>query len=100
YANQLVLLPHGVLARSLSTVIFPRMARQFATGQTANLRRTLVDGLGPLVFLVLPATIVLIAFRTSIVQVLFQYGSFDADSTALVATGVALLGIGLLGRAL
>ena len=100
YANQLVLLPHGVLAMSLSTVIFPRMAREFATGQTANLRRTLVDGLGPLVFLVLPATIVLIAFRTSIVQVLFQYGSFDADSTALVATGVALLGIGLLGRAL
>lgn len=76
YAQHLVLLPHGILAMSLSTVIFPRMARQFKLGKVDELRQTLVDGVGPLLFLVLPATVVLLVFRTSIVQLVFQFGSF------------------------
>lgn len=100
YANALVLLPHGILAMSLSTVIFPRLARQFARGERAEMRRMLMDGLRPLLFLVLPVTVVMLAFRTSIVQVLFQYGSFGAESTDLVALAVALFSLGLLARSL
>jgi putative peptidoglycan lipid II flippase len=100
YAQHLVLLPHGILAMSLSTVIFPRMAREFATGDVDALRRTLANGLGPLVFLTLPAAICLFVFRTSIVQVVFQYGSFSAESTALVAEAVGFFAVGLLARAL
>lgn len=100
YANHLVLLPHGVLAMSLSTVIFPRMARQFKLGRLGELRQTLIGGVGPLVFLVLPATILLVVFRTSIVQVVFQYGSFTPESTRLVSEAVALFSLGLLARSL
>lgn len=100
YAQHLVLLPHGILAMSLSTVIFPRMARQFKLGKVDELRQTLVDGVGPLLFLVLPATVVLLVFRTSIVQLVFQFGSFTPESTDLVAEAVALFAIGLLARSL
>jgi putative peptidoglycan lipid II flippase len=100
YAQQLVMLPLGILAMSLSTVIFPRMSRQFATGRIGGLRRTLVAGLGPLIFLTIPATIVLIVFRTSIVHVLFQYGSFSSESTELVAEAVGLFALSLLARSL
>lgn len=100
YAQHLVLLPHGILAMSLSTVIFPRMTRQFTLGKLDDLRRTLVNGVGPLIFLVLPATIWLFVFRTSIVQLVFQFGSFTPESTRLVAEAVGFFALGLLARSL
>ena len=98
YAQQLVLLPHGLLAMSLSTVIFPMMARQYELGRLRDLQRTLSRALGPLIFLTLPAVVGLIAFRVSIVQVLFQFGSFSPESTVLVAEAVGYFALGLLAR--
>lgn len=100
YAQHLVLLPHGILAMSLSTVIFPRMARAYATGNVDELRRTLANGLGPLMFLTLPAAICLLIYRESIVQLVLEYGSFSAESARLVASAVGFFAIGLLARAL
>lgn len=100
YAQHLILLPHGILAMSLSTVIFPRMARQFELGKIDGLRQTLHQALGPLVFLTVPAAVGLFAFRVSIVQVVLQYGSFTAESTALVAEAMGYFALGLLARAL
>lgn len=97
YAYQVFTLPYGVLALSLSTVIFPLMARQFAAGRLSEMTQTLSRALAPLIFLSVPAAIGLFCFRTSIVQVLFQVGSFDARSTELVATGLAYFSLGLLG---
>ena len=100
YGRILVMLPHGILALSLATVIFPRMARQFELERIGELRQTLLRALGPVLFLSIPATILLIAFRVSLVQLVFQYGSFDAESTALVAEAVGYFAIGLVARAL
>jgi putative peptidoglycan lipid II flippase len=100
YAQHLVLLPHGILAMSLSTVIFPRLARQFELGKVDEFRQTMYRALGPLVFLTVPAAIGLFTFRVSIVQIVLQYGSFTAESTALVADAVGYFALGLLARAL
>jgi len=100
YAQNIVMLPHGILAMSLSTVIFPRMARQFELGKIAELKQTLLHALGPLLFLMIPAAAGLFVFRVSIVQVVLQYGSFSAESTVLVAEAVGYFGLGLLARAL
>jgi putative peptidoglycan lipid II flippase len=99
YAYQLFMLPHGVLALSLSTVIFPLMARQFELGQLDSMKQTLSRALGPLVFLIFPASIGLIVFRTSIVQMILQFGSFTAESTELVATALGYFSVGLLAFA-
>lgn len=99
YANQLFMLPHGILALSISTVIFPTMARQFEQGLTREVRRTLAGALGPLLFLTIPASIGLFMFRVSIVQVLLQFGSFSAQSTELVANALKYFSIGLLAFA-
>ena len=100
YGQTLVMLPHGILAISLSTVIFPRMSRQFGRGRLDELRETLVQAMRSLVFLIVPAVVVLLVLRVSIVQVLFQYGSFGAESTAMVADAVAWISLGLLARTL
>lgn len=99
YAFQLFMLPYGVLALSLSTVIFPLMARQFETGALGDMKRTLGNALGPLVFLTLPAAVGLYCFRVSIVQVLFEVGSFDRQSTQLVSEALGYFAIGLAGFA-
>ncbi len=99
YAYQLFMLPHGVLALSLSTVIFPLMARQFELGQLEQMKQTLARALGPLLFLTFPAAIGLITFRESIVQMILQFGTFTEESTQLVATALAYFAVGLIAFA-
>lgn len=100
YAWQLLMLPHGVLALSISTVILPTLSRLWQQGDVGAFRTTLGSALRPLIFLSLPAAVILFAFRTSIVQTLFQTGAFSAESTALVAAPLAFLAAGLVSYAL
>lgn len=97
-AQQLVMLPHGIVAMSVSTVIFPTLARQFEGQETDQFRHTLVRALSFLTFLSMPALIVLAALRTSVIQVVFQRGSFDADSTRLVAEVMGIFALSLVFR--
>lgn len=99
YAYQLFMLPYGVLALSLSTVIFPLMARQYQAGSLERMKATLSQALAPLLFLSFPAAAGLFFFRTSIVQVLFEIGSFGNQSTRLVSEALAFFAVGLIGFA-
>ena len=94
------MLPHGVIALSISTVILPTLARFWQQGDQAAFRATLGGAVRTLFFLSLPASVVLFAFRTPIVQTLFQTGAFSAESTALVAAPLAYLAAGLVSYAL
>ena len=100
YAWQLMMLPHGVLALSISTVIFPTMARLFDQGRIEELRATFAGAVRPLLFLTLPASIGLFLFRTPIVQTVLQFGEFDERSTRLATAPLAFLAPGLAGYAL
>lgn len=97
YAFQLLMLPYGVLALSLSTVIFPMLSRQFDRGNIDAMRTTMARSVGPLIFLTMPAAIGLYCFRVSLVQVLFQFGAFDARSTELVSEALGYFALALLG---
>ena len=99
YAWQLMMLPHGVLALSISTVILPTLSRLWQSGQADAFRVTLAAALRPLLFLNLPAAVILFAFRVPIVQTLFQTGAFSAQSTALVAAPLAFFAAGLVSYA-
>jgi putative peptidoglycan lipid II flippase len=100
YAWQLLMLPHGVLALSVSTVILPTLSRLWQSGDKVAFRATLGNALRPLIFLSLPAAVILFAFRLPIVQTLFQTGAFSAESTALVAAPLAFLAAALISYAL
>jgi putative peptidoglycan lipid II flippase len=88
YAWQMMMLPHGVVALSISTVIFPSMARLYAAGRHEELRATFTGAL-------LPASVGLYELRTAIPQTVFQFGAFDERSTALVAVALEFLALGL-----
>lgn len=99
YAWQLLMLPHGILALSVSTVILPTLSRLWQQGEISRFRETLAGAVRPLLFLSVPATIILVVFRVPLVQTLLQSGAFSADSTELVAAPLAFLGAGLVGYA-
>jgi putative peptidoglycan lipid II flippase len=100
YSWQLLMLPHGVLALSISTVIFPTLAELYSMGDDAGFRATLDRTLRPLLFLSIPAGAGLFLIREPIVRLIYQSGSFDATSTDLVAAPLAWFAIGLVGYAL
>lgn len=100
YAWQLLMLPHGILALSVSTVILPTLSRLWQQGDIDAFRATFAGAIRPLIFLSLPASVVLFAFRTSIVQTLFQTGAFSSESTNLVAAPLAFLAAGLVSYAM
>src|SRR4029079_9856727 len=100
YAWHLLMLPHGVLALSVSTVILPTLSRLWQQGEIARFRETLAGAVRPLLFLSVPAAVMLFAFRLPIVQTLFQTGAFSAESTTLVAAPLAFLAAGLVRYAI
>jgi putative peptidoglycan lipid II flippase len=80
-------------------VLLPTLSRLWQAGEKDAFRARLASALQPLIFLSLPTSVVLFAFRTSIVQTLFQTGAFSAESTTLVAAPLALLALGLISYA-
>lgn len=100
YSWQLLMLPHGVLALSISTVIFPTLAELYSTGDDAGFRSTLDRTLRPLLFLSIPASAGLFLVREPIARLIYESGTFDERSTELVAAPLAWFAAGLVGYAL
>lgn len=96
-AQQLMLLPHGLLALSVGTVIFPQLARAHALGDTAMVREGALRAIRTVLFLGLPASILLGMLSVPIVQLLFQRGNFDAASTELTSQALSFYMFGLAG---
>ena len=94
-ALQLMMLPHGLIALSLGTVIFPQLARHHATGDTIALRRVTLGALRQVLFLALPAAAILGWLGVPIVRALFERGRFTATSTALTAQAFNFYALGL-----
>ena len=96
YAYALMMLPFGVFALSLSTVIFPTLTAQFARNELAPLRNTLWAGVRVLVFISAASAGGLLALRYQIIALLYQHGTkFTAASTELVAEPLFWFSLGL-----
>ena len=99
YAYLLMILPHGVFAMSLATVTFPTMSALFAQGNLEGVRVTLSRAVRVLLFLTLPSAAGMYALRTELVSALFQSGTFDSQSTAMVAGALGYFALGLVSYA-
>jgi putative peptidoglycan lipid II flippase len=80
YAYQLMLLPYGIFALSLSTVAFPLLARLFADRQLDELADRVRQTLRMILFLTLPATVMLMVLAVPLVRLVLQRGAFDQAS--------------------
>lgn len=95
----LLMLPLGIFAQSVATAVFPTFAAQVAAQQTDAMRRTLGQTLRTVLFLTIPAAILLYVLRVPLISALFQRGRFTAESTQLVAYALQFYALGLTAHA-
>jgi putative peptidoglycan lipid II flippase len=93
YANK----PMSILSRigifSLNTVLLPALSQQSVGSDLRSFKKTMVQALGMLVFVMMPLSMLLAALRMPLIQLLFQRGKFDsfaAANTASIFGGYAL----------
>jgi putative peptidoglycan lipid II flippase len=84
-AFRIYMLPQGVFAVALATVIFPTLSRLVARDDQEGLRSTLSHGMRQMLFLLVPTTAALLVLSDPITQVVYQRGQFDAAQTDLVS---------------
>lgn len=100
YAWLLMLLPLGIFAQAIATVIFPTFANQVATGQREAMRASFTLILRLVIFLTLPAAVGLWVLDVPLVRMLFEHGKFDPRSTALVVFALHFYALGLISHAI
>lgn len=96
YAWLLMLLPQGIIAQGIATVVFPTFSAQMAAGQVDAFRSTFERALRVVVFLVAPAAALLFVLRRPTISILLERGAFDTESMILVAYGLQFYVIGLI----
>jgi putative peptidoglycan lipid II flippase len=84
-AFRIYMLPQGVFAVALATVIFPTLSRLVARDDRERLRSTLSHGMRQMLFLLVPTTAALLVLSDPITQVVYQRGQFDAAQADLVS---------------
>lgn len=94
-AFRLYMLPQGVFAVAVTTVLFPTLARLAARGDAPGLRRALDNGLRQIAVVLVPAGLLSIVLAEPIVRLLYQRGEFTAENTVIVAQCLQAFSIGL-----
>lgn len=98
YAMLIMLLPQGVFAQAIATAAFPTFAAQVATGARALMGDTFGRMLRLVLFLTVPAAVVLFVLRVPLVQIMLERGAFSQESTALVAFALKFYALGLVAH--
>jgi putative peptidoglycan lipid II flippase len=94
-AFRIYMLPQGVFAVAVTTVLFPRLSRLATRRDSAAFRETVSLGLRQIGFLLLPASALAAVLAEPIVRLLYQRGEFTADQTPVVAGALAAFALGL-----
>jgi putative peptidoglycan lipid II flippase len=94
-AFRLYMLPQGVFAVAVTTVLFPTLARLAARGDTPGVRRALDGGIRQIAFLLVPAALFSIALAQPITRLVYQRGEFTAEDTTIVAQCLQAFSVGL-----
>jgi putative peptidoglycan lipid II flippase len=90
-------LPFGIFSVSIVTVLFPKMSRQAAAGDTAGLRFSVGYGLQFLLLLLVPATLLFLFMGREMIAVAMQRRAFGLRDTLWTAGVLQAYAYGLFG---
>jgi putative peptidoglycan lipid II flippase len=98
YTNAWLLLqvPYGVLGVSLLTALMPRMSRAAAEGRTADVAADLALGAKLAAVLLVPISVLLTVFGTSVGVALFGLRAGNLDGASQLGAALAVSAFGLL----
>ena len=100
YAVRLLELPQGLFAVSMATFLLPTLAGLATEKKYGDFRTRIDEAARHLLFLNLPAAVLLFVMAEPIVQLLFQYGEFDEAATQRTAWALRCLAPALPGYSL
>jgi putative peptidoglycan lipid II flippase len=95
YADRLVQFPLGVFSLALATAVLPAMSREAAVGDRTAFRAIFRRSLAFQFFITLPAAAGLAVMSVPLTALLFERGSFDAESSLMSARALAAYALGL-----
>lgn len=87
-AFRIYMLPQGIFSVALATVLFPSLSRLVARGDTSGLRDMLGTGTRQNLLLLVPAAAAIMVLASPLVELIYQYGAFNAASTEEVSTAL------------
>ncbi|WP_077214828.1 murein biosynthesis integral membrane protein MurJ [Bacillus dakarensis] len=99
YASKLVQLPQSILMSAVTTVIYPLIARKISEGKQQELSKMYGDGIQYLLFLMIPSTVFLYFYSEDIVTVIFEYGTFDRESSIITSGLLEIFVFGMFAHA-
>lgn len=97
YAYKLQSFVTGIVITSITTAVYPEMARLGARKDKEGLKNQTSEALFTMSLLVIPASIGLFLFSVPIVKLLFQGGAFGKEDSIKTATVLAFYAIGIIG---
>jgi putative peptidoglycan lipid II flippase len=97
YAFRLIYVPIGIVGVSVATAAIPDLAGHAASAAFKEMRSTVSWGLRMMLMLSVPAVVGMMVLAGPIVELLFEYGQFNAQSTMLVAGALFFYAPGILG---
>ncbi|MBI2500961.1 MAG: murein biosynthesis integral membrane protein MurJ [Deltaproteobacteria bacterium] len=95
YADRIMEFPLGIWGIAMATVLLPSLSDHAAERDYEKLKETLRYGLRMVLFLSIPAAGGLMVLAEPIVRLLFEHGTFSADSTVQTAHALIFFAIGL-----
>jgi putative peptidoglycan lipid II flippase len=100
YAVRLMELPQGVFGLSLATFLLPTLSGLALEKNFAQVRATLRQAAGHIIFINLLASVLLFTLAAPIIRLLFERGEFHANSTEQVSYALVCLVPGLVSFSL
>ena len=100
WAFTLMLMPQAAIAQSAGTASLPTLSAQYELGKYEAFKTTLAGIIRAVMLLAIPATVAMILLRVPLVQVIYERGQFDANSTAMVSWALLWYVAGLVGHCL
>ena len=96
YANKLMNLPLGIFVTAIITVAFPALAEKAQQTDMTEFTESVKRGLSMILVIALPSALGLMMLSEDIISLLFESGSFTAESTLITSQALVPMAPGLI----
>lgn len=100
YANNLQAVPLSLIGIPFAIAVFPVLSEMVAKQDAPGFVQHLSSTIRTIIFLMMPAAVLMLLLRAQLVRVILGTGQFDWIATKATANTVAFFALGLLGAAL
>ncbi len=99
FSSDLQNLPLGLFGLTIATAALPTLSLEWSEGKKEEFKRIFLASLFQLLFLVVPACVLLIVLRIPIVRLVLGSGLFDWNATVATAMTMSLFALGVFAQA-